>query len=115
MEIKTLNKEPIEVNIREWNDSVRAFIKPLNGIELLLINDLIIDYYNKDSTPEARFMAGFKAALMVLIDENNNPLLSESDETVIRSASFVPFSSIFAKIIETNKNDGAELESFKKN
>lgn len=115
MEIKTLNKEPIPVDVREWNESVHAFIKPLNGIELLLINDLILDYYNKESTPEARFMAGFKAALLVLVDENNEPLLYESDKDAIQSASFVPFSSIFAKVIETNKRNDAELDSFKKN
>ena len=95
MNIKPFVSESAEIDVSEWNDEIKAYLKPLNGFEALVFNDLFLEFYSKQRTPEERYEAGFKAALIGLVDETGAPLLAETDREAVRAASFVPFYKMF--------------------
>lgn len=112
MEIKTRSVENKPLNIKEWNETTPAFIRALSGFESLAFNDLFIRFYNKEEDEEARFNAGFNAALMALVGEDGAPLLVEEDRETIKNASFQPLFRMFA----TQLNEQGEIvETAKKN
>lgn len=111
MQIKTRNNEKRPFDVREWNDEVKAFVRPLDGFETLVFNDYFFEFYNKERDAAARYNAGFNAALMCLVDENDAPLLTEEDRPTIEKASFMPLFRLFAQRLE----DAAEPETAKKN
>ncbi len=113
MYIKALSQERKPVDVSEWNDEVKAFFKPLSGFETLVFNDYFMEFYNKENGAEARFQAGFKAALLALVDENGAALLTESDEEAVRAASFLPIMRAFS--VGLSLRDDAPIESAKKN
>ena len=115
MKIKQFETEKTPFDISEWNDEVKAFIKPLNGFERLELNDFFLTFYDKENKddPEKRFDAAFRAALLALVDENDAPLFSESDRDAVRAGSFLPFFRLFSTALNFKKDE--PLESFKKN
>lgn len=113
MEIKQIASKKIPFDIHEWNDEVKAYIKPLNGFERLVLNDFFISFYRRTNDPETRFDAGFRAALLALVTEDDQPLFTEEDRDAVRNGSFLPFFRLFDKIIEND--DDKELETTKKN
>jgi hypothetical protein len=113
MKIKQFETGKTPFDISEWNDEVKAFIKPLNGFERLILNDLFLTFYDKNREPDDRFDAAFRAALLALVDENDAPLFSESDRDAVRAGSFLPFWRLFSTAL--NFKSGESLESFKKN
>lgn len=114
MNIKPLNLERKPVDVSEWNDEVRAYFKPLNGFETLVFNDYFLEFYNKENAPDDRFKAGFKAALLALVDEEGNALLSESDEEAVRAASFLPIMRVFNAGLSL-REENAPIDTAKKN
>ncbi len=88
-------KEGVLVDINEWNEEVKAYCKPIDEFERLLIRNYYKDFINKEKSSEERFKAGFKAALLALVDEKGKTFLSEQDEEVIRKASFMPLARVF--------------------
>lgn len=115
MKIKTQKNEKVEINISEWNDEIKAYIKPLNGFERLTLNDFFVTFYNKENDPEERFDAGFRAALLSLVNSDDSPLLAETDRDAVRAGSFVPFFRLFNIILTQYGGDSnAPLDSLKK-
>lgn len=114
MFIKPLNTERRPVDISEWNDEVKAYFRPLGGFETLVFNDYFLEFYNRANNSEDRFKAGFKAALLALVDEDGAPLLAEADESVIRAASFEPIMRLFSVGLNLSDSD-VPLETAKKN
>ena len=112
MDIKRIEREKKPIDVSEWNETAKAFFKPLNGFEELVFNDYFIIFYDRDQPTEARFDAGFKAAKLALVDENDAPLLDESDRAAILSASFKPILRVFTTGLEL---ETGEIESAKKN
>lgn len=115
MKIKPLPQKPRAVDISEWNAEAKAFLRPMNGFEALAFNDYFIAFYRKENAPEERFDAGFKAALLALVDAGGKPLLVESDKAAVRAASFVPFFRMFSVGLAETAPDGEEFETAKKN
>lgn len=115
MKIKTFSGEKIPLDVKEWNEEVRAFIKPMNGFERLTFNDLFLVFYNKENGPEERFDAGFRAALLVLVDDEDRPLLTESDREAVRSGSFLPLFRLFNLGLGAENSKPKNLETLKKN
>ena len=115
MLIKPLPQTPRRVDISEWNDETAAFLRPLNGFEALLFNDYFATFYRKENDAEERFEAGFKAALLALVDADGKPLLTEADKTVVRAASFLPLFRMFSVGLTETAPDGEEFETAKKN
>lgn len=113
MDIKRLSNEKTPFDIREWNEEVKAFIKPLDGFERLVFNDFFVTFYNKNVDPEERFDAGFRAALLVLVNEEGNPLFSESDRAAVRAGSFLPFFRLFNVVLSSDASE--PFETVKKN
>jgi len=113
MKIKQYETEKTLFDISEWNDEVKAFIKPLNGFERLILNDFFLTFYDKNREPDDRFDAAFRAALLALVDENDAPLFSESDRDAVRAGSFLPFWRLFSATLNFKKDE--PLETFKKN
>ena len=112
MKIKTFNQEPRELNITEWSDEDKAFIKPLNGFEQLVFNDYFLEFYSKEHSYEERIKAGFDAAKMALVTEDGKPLLSDEDYELIRTASLRPLFRMFSQTMQEINN---KVESAKKN
>lgn len=115
MQIKPLPQTPRRVDISEWNDETEAFLRPMNGFEALVFNDYFVKFYRKDDAPEERFDAGFKAALLALVDADGKPLLTEADKAAVRAASFLPFFRMFSVGLTETAPDGEEFETAKKN
>lgn len=115
MKIKPLPQERRRVDISEWNDETEAFLRPMNGFEALVFNDYFVRFYRKDGDPEERFDAGFKAALLALVDSAGNPLLAESDKPAVRAASFLPLFRMFAAGLAETAPEDEEFETAKKN
>ena len=113
MKIKQFETEKTPFDVSEWNDEIKAFVKPLNGFERLILNDFFLTFYAKSREPEERFDAAFRAALLALVDENDAPLFSESDRDAVRAGSFLPFFRLFSTAL--NFKSGESLETFKKN
>lgn len=114
MIIKPLNAERKPVDVSEWNGEVKAYFKPLSGFETLVFNDYFLEFYNRENEPDDRFKAGFKAALLALVDEDGNALLDESDEEAVRAASFLPIMRVFSVGLSLRDED-APIETAKKN
>ena len=113
MKIKQFETGKTPFDVSEWNDEIKAFIKPLNGFERLILNDFFLTFYDKNREPDDRFDAAFRAALLALVDENDAPLFSESDRDAVRAGSFIPFYRLFSTAL--NFKSGESLETFKKN
>lgn len=113
MDIKPITREKRELDIREWNESVKAFIKPMNGFDRLAFNDFFLAFYRKSNDPETRFDAGFRAALLVLVDENDQPLFTEADRDAVRAGSFLPLFRLFDEVIAADRDE--VLQTTKKN
>lgn len=99
MLIKHIVRERVEFDIRDWNDEVKAFVKPLDSFEALVFNDYARDFFDKSQTNEDRFIAIFNAAKLVLVDENNAPLLNDDDFESIRYASFAPLFRLLSVVL----------------
>lgn len=113
MQIKPINNgELTPIDVHEWNEEVKAFLRPLGGFEQLVFNDYFLEFYNKDVDNDARYNAGFNAALMTLVDADGNALLSEDDRAIVKRASFTPIFRVFTHGLKT---EGGELETAKKN
>lgn len=111
MKIKATSQERRKIDIREWNDEVAAYIRPLNGFEQLIFNDSFLVFYDKDRSFEERLKAGFEAAKMALVMEDNAPLLTDDDAETMKNASVVPFYRLF----NMQFSGGGEIETAKKN
>ena len=102
------------IDVSEWDDNVKAFLKPLGGVEQLVFNDYFLDLYNSGNDLEKRFNAGFSAALMTIVDENGEPLMREEDREQVRRASFAPIFRVFSQCLSQLSAEG-DLETAKKN
>lgn len=111
MQIKTIPQERARININEWNEDTPAYIRPLNGFEQLVFNDYFIVFFSEIRNYEERYAAGFKAAKMALVGEDNAPLLTDDDKEVIKNASVLPIFRLFNTVLATP----GELDTAKKN
>lgn len=112
--IKPINNgELTPINVSEWNEEIDAYMRPLGGFEQLVFNDYFLEFYNRDAEPDARFNAGFNAALMTLVDAEGNALLAEDDRELVKRASFTPIFRVFTQGLKTT--DDGDLETAKKN
>ena len=114
MFIKPQKNDKVEIDVTEWNDDVKAYIKPLIGFERLTFNDFFVSFYNKENDPDDRFDAGFRAALLTLVNDSDEPLLTENDRDAVRSGSFVPFFRLFNIVLSQYGDASKPLETLKK-
>lgn len=115
MRIKPLNTERKPVDVSEWNDEIKAYFKPLGGFDTMVFVDYYFEWRDESRSLDDRFKAGFKAAVLALVDEEGNALLTEEDEEAIRAASFDPIYRVFSIGLEFWNKNGDEPESAKKN
>ncbi|MBR4753138.1 MAG: hypothetical protein IK077_15400 [Thermoguttaceae bacterium] len=114
MLIKHTKRERAAFDICEWNEDVKAFIRPLDSFEAFVFNDYARDFFDKELSNEERFTAAFNAAKLVLVDENDAPLLTDDDFESVRYASFAPLFRVFSAVLkDTAPND--DVPSAKKN
>lgn len=105
--------EKVEIDVKEWNEQTRAFLKPFTAYETLAFNDLALIYYDRENSVEERFNAAFDAVQLALVDVDGNALLSDNDREAVRGASFEPIIRTFTAIFKRNENK--EFETIKKN
>lgn len=110
MKIKQINEnDVVRVDISEWNEEVEAFAKRLSGLEQLVFNDYFLTFQDKDAPLDERFDAGFNAALLLLVDAEGVPLLTNEDREAVKGGSAVPFLRVFTAGL------GTSTETAKKN
>ena len=114
MLIKHTKRERVAFDIKEWNDDVKAFVKPLDSFEALVFNDYARDFFDKSLSNEERFQAAFNAAKLALVDESDAPLLTDDDFESVRYASFTPLFRVFSAVLKDTA-PGDDVPSAKKN
>lgn len=114
MIIKHAKPDPIAVDVSEWNDDVKAFIKPIDSMEALVINDWVREFYDRGIPNEKRFEAVFQIIKTVLVGEDNELLLTDDDFESVRFASFRPLFRVLAGVLEVTA-PGKSVPSAKKN
>ena len=120
MEIKRVTNTLTEVDIHEWNDEVKAFIRPLNMGDRIHFSDLCQSFWDDKKSQEERSEAGALIAVFTLVDEKRKALLTIEDVEAIKNAAFEPISRIINAVIlnqkEEDKKDvlGGEVKSMKK-
>ncbi|MBO4540392.1 MAG: hypothetical protein J5736_00235 [Bacilli bacterium] len=120
MEIKRVANKLTEVDIHEWNESVKAFIRPLNMGDRIHFSDLCQAFWDDKKTQEERSEAGALIAVFTLVDEKRKALLTIEDVEAIKNAAFEPISRIINTIILNQKSEeqkdemGGEVKSIKK-
>lgn len=117
MEIKRVANILTEVDIHEWNDSVKAFIRPLNLGDRIHFSDLCQAYWDDKKTQEERSEAGALIAVFTLVDEKRKALLTIEDVEAIKNAAFEPISRIINTVILNQsevKKDVEEGKNLKK-
>lgn len=110
MEIKKAGNYLRALNVSEWFDGQELCIKDFTVIENLLINDLIRDYFNKELDIEERVKAGFKIAIIAIVDKDGKSVFEESDLSQMMNGSYIPINRMIDMIFNPEKID----ESFKK-
>ena len=113
MEINPLHEKeeltPVDISI--WNKEVKAYVRPLTGLEQLIFNDYFLDFLNRELPVEKRFDAAFKATMMALVNEKGEPLVVEESRPAFLKASAVPFLGIFSAVLKVE----VVAEGLKKN
>lgn len=115
MQIKQIEKEnKDEIDITEWNEEVRAYLKPFTAYDTLAFNDLMLTYYDREKKSiDERYNAAFDAVQIALVGEDGAPLLSETDRETVRGASFEPIVRTFNAVYKRNENK--DFDTLKKN
>ncbi|MGI6400836.1 MAG: hypothetical protein ACOX0A_01755 [Thermoguttaceae bacterium] len=115
MLIKHVKKERTPFDLHEWNDEIKAFVKPLTTFEALVFNDYAREFFDKEKSCEERFEAAFQAAKMVLVDEDGAPLLTDDDVDAVKYADFAPIFRVFSAVLTDTVPQDGEAETAKKN
>ena len=87
-----LDSRPALTEILHGVESPHAVLQPQTG----RMATAEADWRDDSKSLDDRFKAGFKAAVLALVDEDGNALLTEEDEEAIRAASFDPIYRIFS-------------------
>lgn len=114
MLIKQMRRERAPLDIREWNEEVKAYVRSLDSFEGLVFNDYIRDFFDKNLGHEERFAAAFSAAKLALVNEENEPLLTDDDFEAVRYASFAPLFRMISVVLSETA-PGEEADTAKKN
>lgn len=104
--IKPLADTRREVNITEWADGVRAFVREMDVLDRLVVNDLIDTFLGHgEKSPEERAEAGLNACIMTLADGEGNQLLDPSQLPELKKASFEPVARVVRLLLDTKAED----------
>lgn len=109
--INTKSATKKEVSIKEWNDKVKAFVKPLTATEFMVFNDLFRVWSNPEKTTEERVESALSACILVLVDDKGKQLLDVSQLPELKRASFKPMSRVMNTVINVELLD----ETYQKN
>lgn len=110
MEIKTRNETLRPVNIKEWNDTVKAYVRSLDIMDRITFNDQLLAYHDKTLEKEERAEAGISICILCLADENGAPLLTLDDMPTLKRAAFEPIGRVINVLLEAIENTAAEEE-----
>ena len=94
MEIKTRQQTLKPVNISEWNDEVKAFVRSLDIMERITFNDLFIQYHARKASKVQRAEAGLSICIMCLVGEDGQPLFTLDDMETLKAAAFEPIARV---------------------
>lgn len=110
MEIKTRNETLRPVNIREWNDTVKAYVRSLDIMDRITFNDQLLAYHDKELKKEERAEAGILICILCLADENGEPLLTLDDMETLKKAAFEPIGRVINLQLRAIENTDPEEE-----
>lgn len=105
IEIKTASSQKREVNITEWTDEVKAFVKDLNVFERLVFEDQLNAYVSPDKSADERAEAGIAICLLALVGENGEPLFGPEYMEPLKKASFSPVTRVIQMLAEPGRED----------
>lgn len=103
MEIKPRPDKKTPVNISEWNDETKAYVKSLDLMEQIIFNDQLVEFHDKEADKNARAEAGLSICIMALVDEQGAPLLSLDDMDALKAAAFEPIGRVISIILSRVK------------
>lgn len=107
IEIKPMTSRLREVNITEWTDSARAFVRDLNVMDRMAVGDLIDRFFDTAGkySVEERAEAGLNACIIVLADGEGNQLLDPLQLDDLKKASFEPVSRVMQLLLDSKAKD----------
>ncbi len=108
MQIKPREENRTPVNIREWNETQKAYVKSLDIMERIVFNDQFLAYHDKTADRNDRAEAGLSICILALVDENGNPLLTLEDMEALKSAAFEPIGRVINIILASAENSAEE-------
>lgn len=94
-----------QINISEWNETAKAYLKPMTAMERLTYNDLINTYFNEKKKDIERTEAIFQAAMICLVDEDGKPLLEADQMEDLKKACFDPINRMITMNYDSNLAD----------
>ena len=108
MKIKTREDAKTPVDISEWNDEVKAYVKSLDIMERIIFNDQLLEFHEKKNDRNIRAEAGLSICILALVGEDGEPLLTLEDMDELKKAAFEPIGRVINVILERVR--GAEEE-----
>ncbi|MBQ6618631.1 MAG: hypothetical protein IJH68_00615 [Thermoguttaceae bacterium] len=110
--LKKITDRPTRpVNITEWTDDAKAFVKELTVRERLVFNDCFRKYTDESLSDLERSEAILSAIVMVLVGEDGQPLFKLDNVPELNQCSFEPVTRIILMVVNPESVD----ESFVKN
>lgn len=106
MKIKSRKESRRAVNISEWNDEVKAYIKSLDIMERISFNDLFLQYHDRDAEKVERAEAGLSICILCLVGEDGEPLFTLDDLEELKAAAFEPIARVINAVLESAGEPG---------
>ena len=103
MKIKAREDAKTPVDISEWNDEVKAYVKSLDIMERIVFNDQLIEFHERKNDKNTRAEAGLSICILALVGEDGEPLLTLDDMDELKKAAFEPIGRVIGVILERVK------------
>ena len=102
MEMRKASEIPCRpVDVSEWDDDVKAFVKTFAFAEQLEFERRVREFNDASKSNEERLDAAFRATVMSLVDEIGAPLVNENDRAAWFAADYSPV----VRIIKAGRKD----------
>ena len=103
MKIKTREDAKTPVDISEWNDEVKAYVKSLDIMERIVFNDQLLEFHERKNDKNIRAEAGLSICILTLVGEDGEPLLTLDDMEELKKAAFEPIGRVIGIILDRAK------------
>ena len=99
------------LNISEWNDEVKAFVKDLTAFEFMVFRGEFQRYCNESKSSAERADAAVSLAVMAIVGEDGQPLFTPEQIPELKEASFKPVTRLMAMLIDPDSKDDSLVKN----